>query len=753
MRPLKADRSRQSLFRGITTILLGLLAICWLGPSRANAEQVLLGQMPGKPKEVGFLAKVLMEPIGGNGYQPLHIQFNPLGKSFSAERRLTIQIRPRGERATDLDLQFEQDIVIDQGLNVANFEFYVPHYYRWERVTVRILEDGRLVEKGQNTFSLSNVCKSLGQRTSIGVLQPRDVKNQDAPWKIFPDLRSVVTVVGNGPLAVNSSIERLDHNSAEDLVGRAQSGRVQFRRISESNLHTNWIGYSQLDVILVPFKLLQRIETEQEEAMRAIRKWVAAGGNLWVYGVRPGLDTTPLLSSIKDLSTANKNQIYRPNSVAGSLKLNEGNVREVMQYNVWQGWYTQSIYGNSNSSTDSRKTVYDQLVKDKNPMTDTVSVDELAGSIQVGTYGTGMVLTLQQEDPFPGSFQLWKSVEKICSRPQLDWGSRNGIDVSRGHGNYWQWLIAAVGQPPVKSFVALNSLFALLIGPVLYYFLRKRDRLYLLYFFAPALALIVTVGLFLYALAKDGTQTRARARKVTWVDTENDCLVEQMHHTYFTVLGSGKGVKFDDQTAVYPYRHSPVVDGYYYEPARHNSSGEGIVRRSDSEMTLNGVFLPSRDQVQYLTLKPVEEKETIEFQTGANSVSILNHLDFPIADIIVCDKNGIFWHTRDVNPASKKNLESTESSIVDETLDTRVFPDPAEVPELRRNYRNRWVAMPNGTYGPMLEGAMLERRLARWKRQMPVGSFVAVADLREEDLAVDNVDLSQSAHVLFGKLP
>ena len=85
---------------------------------------------------------------------------------LSAERVMTVQIRPRAERATDLDLQFEEDFVISQGASKADYVFYVPHYYRWERVTVRLLEDGRLLERGQNTFNLNNSAKWMHSTTS-----------------------------------------------------------------------------------------------------------------------------------------------------------------------------------------------------------------------------------------------------------------------------------------------------------------------------------------------------------------------------------------------------------------------------------------------------------------------------------------------------------------------------------------------------------------------------------------------------------
>lgn len=732
-----------------------ILCASWLSPAFAADEHISVATLPGKPGAVGFSAQFLMSRSGGNGYQPIRVVFKPLGKSFPGERRIEIQVRPRAEWETDLDIQYSKEVVLPQGASVAEFDLYVPHYYRWQRATFRILEDGRLIEKGQTSRQLPDQVKHTGQRTTFGILQARDEKTASETWKRCPDVRTLVTVFGDGPVAVGNNKDRMKHSSARSKVDSVQPGYSQFRRINELTLHESWLGYSQLDVMLVSQTLLSRIEKEQPKAAKAIQDWVAAGGNLWVYGVTLGQNaegegTSPWLASISDLKPITKNYIYAPQSIKRSLSLSGKNSNQILQFNMWNGFYSQDMYYQNAANQNEKKEAYDNLVNSKSPMAATVQPTALAPTIQSGTFGLGKIITLQPEDPFPGSFQLWKSIQKINTPKHTQWISRTGVDVAQGNGNYWQWLIAAVGQPPVKAFVALNTLFVVIIGPFLYSFLRRRDRLYLLYFCAPALALFVTGGLFFYALVADGTQTRARARKVTWVDFENNYAINEMHHTYYTVLGAGNGLHFDSDTAVYPFRHSPLFNGYSYRSGSGSTPGDGLISHDDEGQKMTGVLLPSRDQVQYLSLTPQRDQKTVDFDLSGGTVKITNHLNTKISDVLVNDPRGTLWQGKDIGAGETAELVIDTNIVIGDVLDVRVFPDEAEVPELR--WRSRYSYTTTTLAGAGLGDTIIETRLAGWKNRPPQGAFIAIAELDPADLAIE-ATTSQSSHVLIGKLP
>ena len=48
-----------------------------------------------------------------------------------------------------------------------------------------------------------------------------------------------------------------------------------------------WTRYNEVDALLVPVPLLQRIQQEAPEKWKVIREWIGCGGILWCYGKRP----------------------------------------------------------------------------------------------------------------------------------------------------------------------------------------------------------------------------------------------------------------------------------------------------------------------------------------------------------------------------------------------------------------------------------------------------------------------------------
>ena len=248
---------------------------------------------------------------------------------------------------------------------------------------------------------------------------------------------------------------------------------------------------------------------------------------------------------------------------------------------------------------------------------------------------------IESDDPFPGSYQFWKSVAQLDNvGNRLHWSQRNGIDVPAGNDNYWMWLMESVGQPPVKSFVLLNTLFVVVIGPVCYIVFRRRERLYLLYFFAPALALLVTVSLFAYALVADGTKAQAKIRQITWLDLRSGYAVDQSRETYFAVFGSGGGLEFSNRAAVYPIRNRPVVDRFY---RNRGAKRQGEVLWTSDSQVFKGHFLPPRDQVQYLVIQPRQSEPPLSLELNAEGGQLSNHMPVDLTRFLVHDGRGRLW--------------------------------------------------------------------------------------------------------------
>ena len=260
---------------------------------------------------------------------------------------------------------------------------------------------------------------------------------------------------------------------------------------------------------------------------------------------------------------------------------------------------------------------------------------------------------IAKDDPFPESFQFWHAVANLHGPEQIRWLPRNGVRPPQGNANYWSWLIPSVGRPPVKSFILLNTLFVIVIGPLAYFFFRRRERLYLLFFFAPAFATLVTLGLFGYAVTADGTATRLRTRQLTWVDTKHDVTTTQSRQTYYAVFGSGRGLDLADDVAVFPVSHSAAVQRYRYHQGNHEPPA--VLTSTRSVQNFSGAFLPARNQVQYVTLHPESIDGRFKFELESDPPTISNEFPLDIRNLLVCDRNGQRWTSTRIASGSDRN--------------------------------------------------------------------------------------------------
>ncbi|MEM1069167.1 MAG: hypothetical protein AAGI63_09745 [Planctomycetota bacterium] len=731
----------------IRTFVALILFASLLPATFLRAESVPLGPMP-LPNATGMAVTVSLESVGGNGYHPVHLTFRPRGKQFTRDRRLSVVIGPENSQKTDLDFNFRADILVPEAAAIYEKTLLVPHYYAWDSLTISLAEEGERLKGGTRTFPIATKLRvrTTDQLVSVGILLPKDEKTQDAEWKKFPDVRGLMAVLGRGPMpeGKDAEVKRLDHQAALKLAKSVQPASVQFRVLEEGKLSDKWLAYSQLDLILIPAPVLERIISEQPAEAEAIKKWLAIGGNLWVYAS----DVAPVSWVAKsDFATPPTGRVVRKEALADLLFLREKNDTSPLNYQNWGVIKESQIYGyRSDQTFKTRRTVFNDLKKSMHPLAELQSPAELVGRVQYASYGLGTVVTIKEEDPFPGSFQLWLSLTAMEPSQVLAWQERMGIDVPAGNDNYWMWLIPSVGQPPVKAFVVLNTLFALLMGPFCYFYFRRRERLYLLYFAAPAMAFVMTIGLFVFALVSDGVQTQIRSRQLTWIDPVHEQHVQQSRQTYFAVMGRERGIHLDDEVAVYPVQHSPTYTYNYYDRRQSDTRSDGEVIDGPDERIHRGSFFPSRSQVQYLMTNAKQDAGCVRFNSQAGTIE--NELDFALKQVIVCDQQGNVWMVSDLPAGESATAERADQEAVERLLGPDVRPTLGEVPMLRKSYYRVVGMVAVGVQVSLLEGLLDE-----WSIKMPKGTFLATTELEEERLGVEEALTLDSVHVVMGQLP
>jgi hypothetical protein len=736
-----------------------LLWISIAFPTTLAAEKVGLGSLPQKARAAGFSAAVSMEGAPTHGYQPVYIDFTPLGGTFPRTRNLQVILSPRDHAEGELDFDMRHNVQLPQGTRSYESTVYVPYYYPWNTLTVRLFEDGEMIDTGQATFHAQLVrIQATPNNSTVGIISPRDAGTAPAEaGKRFPDVRTLTTVLGDGPLPEDSAVGRLDHGTARTHATSVQPANVQFRPIDEDSLHTTWLGYSQLDIILVASPVLQRIQREQPDQHAAIEDWIAAGGNLWIYAAG---DTSERLFPLVRLTAPPASAAIPRRNWENLLQLSAENDTSGWTYNSYQGTQRQSqdYHWNANNQNrlKGRRDVFEDLQQTNHPFTTEQQPSEFQAVTRHGRLGAGTITTIAIDDPFPGSFLMWESVKQLHTADRLQWVERNGISVPNGNGKYWSFLIDSVGQPPVKSFILLNTLFVIAIGPVCYSFFRRRERLYLLFFFAPAVALLITGSLFGYALAADGIRTRAQTKTITWIDPHTQYACSETHHTYYSILSRRNGLRFPKEAMVSPVRGVPLSRSYRSQNRTTVTSRQ--MARTDEAQEFRGAFLPTRDQVQYMSLEPRRRSPTFRFDFTSQPQSPLVENPFPYAieRILIRDEQQQYWTTEAIDPGGEGRLQPIQlqsaQTVVDiSLLNSVLFENATNVPSLS-NWKRGYMPFQTRVLGN--EQSQLDKRLKRWLTGgLPPKRFIAIAGSPEETLAVDSAVVVDDVHVLMGELP
>ena len=379
-----------------------------------------------------------------------------------------------------------------------------------------------------------------------------------------------------------------------------------------------------------------------------------------------------------------------------------------------------------------------------NPIAKIETQQDLASRIRVAEYGLGRIVAIDSPDPFPESLQFWRAVQTVSLGHSVwtVWGDRFGLSYQGGSSNYWRWLIDEVGGPPVKSFLVLNTLFVLIVGPAACIVLRRSSKLYLLYFLAPAMALLVSGSLFAYAICSDGFGTKVRSHQWTWIDGVHDVVVHQDRTTYYSALGSGE-LRFPTDSLV----AVSAPTGNVNNRVRVGSGAYpgGRVDWTDDYQAWSDDFLPSRSQVQYLTTRPfVDTTSALTFdESTSGAVRVTNRFTDAVGPLVYRSRQGAFFRVNRIDAGDTQAMQTSNQQAIQQLVSDQVLPPPGFVPDLS--------SLSYYGYSPSDKYPVLEYRLNDWRGQMPKGAFVGLKEVDSSRIAIEDAELSASLQIVMGK--
>jgi len=750
--PQGRERPSQSFDKDIGLVLLIVAATC-ASVTDLSAE-INWQNSNATPTVYDFELLVGMESmLGPGGYRTIHLLFTPSNQTFSQEHQLELTISSHCNNKANLAAATSATFVLHQGDGKTEHTLLVPTFGTTDEFRLALIEYGQQLTEDRVLARLgsSNGDQYMDQAVTIGIWNPPLLGNQS----MFPDVRSIVTVFGNSPsvaapLPQNANEHRLSSEDSLRLASGLQPAFIQFRVFDELSLHPNWLALSDLDVMLVHQDFWSNVSVD-EASRESLLRWVASGGCLWTYGDASAKTVFPaglgVSATFADLPAAH---VLDRKQLTNQLGLDEANDTSTLQ-EQWNGAPVKKGGTNSGNAVvfDVRADVLQELEAASNLIAGIEPAKDIAARVHVAEYGLGRIVVINGADPFPGSLQFWTAIRDWSQARDgpLGWIERYGLDYRAGNTNYWRWLIDSVGGPPVRSFLLLNTFFMLFVGPLAYFVLRRLDKLYLLYFVAPLAALLISGGLFAFAIISDGLGTKLRIHQWVWIDTVNKVEIQQDRSTYYSALGGGE-LRFPSDALVSVVMPVTAIDYSRYTGTDRYPGGR--VKWLEQGQVWSRDFLPARSQIQYQVTRPmIQTPPQLTFaiaMDGSQVLTVTNHSNAAIGPLAYRDANGDYYRVDDVEPGQSQSMHASKQQEVRALIDDRLLPPAGFVPDVQSGMASYYTS-----FSPTDQTPTLERRLEIWRQELPKASFVGITQCDASRFAIENPEVSASLQIIFGR--
>jgi hypothetical protein len=338
--------------------------------------------------------------------------------------------------------------------------------------------------------------------------------------------------------------------------------------------------------------------------------------------------------------------------------------------------------------------------------------------------------------------------------PRSSWMQRHGVVPDFGTEEFFNFMNPGIRGVPVYGFMVLITAFAVLIGPVNYFYLRRKRMLWLLLVTVPATALVTSVLLVGYSVATHGFSIRSRIRSLTVLDQKSHSAVTVARLALFAGVAPARGMQFSPETAVYPVFPPTAEPGAF------------TVDWTEKQALTSG-WLFSRTRTQFLTIAHAEQPERVEIKPGKDGgLAIVNGLPWELEAVIVADESGRLLSARSVLPNASEPLaglsETNRKDFVGLLGRNRPelpdnFSSPIFSPLVGRRSRRAFIMMARFP-GAHFDSNLMERLIQRWSRDLTAKttclsprSYLAV--LRQNpgvDTGVGRTTEQAGYHLLLG---
>jgi hypothetical protein len=254
-----------------------------------------------------------------------------------------------------------------------------------------------------------------------------------------------------------------------------------------------------------------------------------------------------------------------------------------------------------------------------------------------------------------------------------------GVMAARG----FRLLIPGIAGVPARAYVSILVVFSVIIGPLNYWFLRRRRQQVLLVLTAPLISAMFIVLLAGYVLAAEGFGVRGRAVTFTMLDqVRSQASTRTSASLYAAGMAPSGGLRFPRDVAVFPIG-----------PEGNGSRGRQVLDLTDAQRFTGGLMQArSPANVEQIVFRTARER--LSFSPEAGKMTVVNGLGATVTALSYRDGDKLYTLPRALSPGRKETLE----------IATRAAASvlPADVPVASR-FVHLFEHQPAGSYLAVLE--------------------------------------------------
>ncbi|MCO6044538.1 hypothetical protein NG895_11535 [Aeoliella sp. ICT_H6.2] len=589
------------------------------------------------------------------------------------------------------------------GYRCLYFEFHSPTPVTADtQITVRASMSDWSRSRGVTTIEADGQLRAGQQKTTLELRFPQSSEWHYIWWQVWIDAgldkhlsvdRETPNSIGNTDvsrwrnsqmLMFEPELPKSDPESqtdSSDLL--SASGINMMATTHQGDLSDNWLDFTPFDFLYCEIDQLVALAQDNPQQMAALRRWVHAGGVLWV---RQQSEDWQELHALEPL--------FGWPSSQGAIEPDRPIGREPAGVDGWS--YVNLRMTQTDEAADGLVEDFDPYAQ---PITQPPAQRPLysdAGFV-VRRHGWGKVAAF--DDKRVSDRRQWRfdKLQMAGMYWQMQaWPQRHGLVPGSANTDFSSWLIPGVGLAPVVAFQVLITLFVLGIGPANYWLLKRAGKLQLMVLTVPAVAIAITLGLLSYGVFADGFATRLRAQSITLLDQQTGDATTWSRLSYYAAFAPQDGLTFSDESAVYTI-HPGSIEAYDVNVSQ--SARE--IQWTDTEQQLTNGWLGSRTPTQYLVIEPRTTTAGLAVQQSESGITATNQFDSAAQLLVLQDKDGAWWMAESV-PAG----EAATLTKVDQ---------PLAVTALRDVLRDREPRFPDA-YAAAENSAMMYQQRRRMRR-------------------------------------